>query len=430
MGCSPKLYVYDIPNIYRQSLSLTMWPGVKMKLHPQIQAFSINQYAIPAIIYNRSLAYICRVTDPNDADLFYIPAFNMNKKSFSNSEIHEKTDTLIDILNKVKNKNGMSFLEIKHGTDHFIATGFQGRPPATTVNKQLLPLSSELLSINDNRLGGTVSLTMDITCHTWLSPNHRSDIPWSTLESTFWSIPYPTAIHYDKKMWDWHHHERNTLVYAAFDKVHTSHKSPTAPYKGAQSPLGKLRTNLLSQCEKVSYCKDKQHLHDMNRVDHAKSVKTYKFGIEKASSVEKHILQSYFNSIFCLQPFGDRYARKGMIDSLLMGCIPVFFHKQSLINYPWHWKDWIENSSVLIQDVTENKINVMKYLSSIHSDEISQMQRVIRQNAHKLSYSLHDYDFPDAYKITLQNMHARAKYANTPKKRVLHPTCIEYKQHH
>lgn len=40
---------------------------------------------------------------------------------------------------------------------------------------------------------------------------------------------------------------------------------------------------------------------------------------------------AYLDSVFCLQPPGDMFSRKGLIDGVLMGCIPVYFDKRSVI---------------------------------------------------------------------------------------------------
>ena len=46
--------------------------------------------------------------------------------------------------------------------------------------------------------------------------------------------------------------------------------------------------------------------------------------------------QLYASSIFCLQPPGDAVSRKGVVDALLLGCIPVLFHIGQVKQWPWH----------------------------------------------------------------------------------------------
>ena len=37
--------------------------------------------------------------------------------------------------------------------------------------------------------------------------------------------------------------------------------------------------------------------------------------------------QLYWDATFCLQPGGDTISRKAILDALLLGCVPVLFHK-------------------------------------------------------------------------------------------------------
>ncbi|XVF65346.1 hypothetical protein PTKIN_Ptkin09bG0240700 [Pterospermum kingtungense] len=39
-----------------------------------------------------------------------------------------------------------------------------------------------------------------------------------------------------------------------------------------------------------------------------------------------NVMRVFRSSIFCLQPPGDSYTRRSIFDSILAGCIPVFFH--------------------------------------------------------------------------------------------------------
>ena len=52
------------------------------------------------------------------------------------------------------------------------------------------------------------------------------------------------------------------------------------------------------------------------------------------------IARLYWNSTFCLQPQGDAVSRKAIVDSLLLGCIPVLFHEGQAQQWPWHWGSW------------------------------------------------------------------------------------------
>ncbi|PQQ17550.1 Exostosin-like protein [Prunus yedoensis var. nudiflora] len=69
------------------------------------------------------------------------------------------------------------------------------------------------------------------------------------------------------------------------------------------------------------------------------------FGESKCHSPSS-IMQMFQSSLFCLQPQGDSYTRRSAFDSMLAGCIPVFFHPGSAYTqYTWHLpKDYTKYS--------------------------------------------------------------------------------------
>ena len=37
-----------------------------------------------------------------------------------------------------------------------------------------------------------------------------------------------------------------------------------------------------------------------------------------------------------------------MVDSLLLGCIPVYFHDCLQQQWPWHWGEWMRDATYFI----------------------------------------------------------------------------------
>lgn len=51
-------------------------------------------------------------------------------------------------------------------------------------------------------------------------------------------------------------------------------------------------------------------------------------------------LELSLKSVFCFQPIGDLMTRKGLFDSILLGCIPVVFDPLTAeVMYTWHWEE-------------------------------------------------------------------------------------------
>ena len=121
----------------------------------------------------------------------------------------------------------------------------------------------------------------------------------------------------------------------------------------------------------------------------------------------------YWNSVFCLMPAGDDVTRKATMDAMLLGCIPVFFHAGQLPPYQWawHWGQWYRGAVVWIdyRKVVANVTNPITALSTIDSVSVEGMQAIIAQEAHRLHYSVNPGTTPDAFDVTLQALHRRAR---------------------
>lgn len=124
---------------------------------------------------------------------------------------------------------------------------------------------------------------------------------------------------------------------------------------------------------------------------------------------------AYAQSAFCLQPGGDTISRKGIVDALLLGCIPVLFHSGQRRLWPWHWGEWVANATMLIDErlVRNGVVDVVRTLAAVSSSQVEAMQRVIAQRAGRMMYAavdtgqlprgtLPDSEPHDAFDIAMQ----------------------------
>jgi hypothetical protein len=104
---------------------------------------------------------------------------------------------------------------------------------------------------------------------------------------------------------------------------------------------------------------------------------------------ESRIAAAYWRAKFCLQPFGDSISRKGIIDAVLLGCIPVLFHRGQAVQWPWHWGDWAANASVLVDEagVRAGTLDVLALLAAVPAERVAEMQATLGRHAHRLSYA-------------------------------------------
>lgn len=104
------------------------------------------------------------------------------------------------------------------------------------------------------------------------------------------------------------------------------------------------------------------------------------------------ISRLYWNATFCLQPPGDAVSRKAIIDSLVLGCIPVLFHRGQAEQWPWHWGTWGHDASVLIDmdAILKKRVDPIEALQAIPPAQVARMRRVLAANVHVMQYSAVD----------------------------------------
>ena len=125
-------------------------------------------------------------------------------------------------------------------------------------------------------------------------------------------------------------------------------------------------------------------------------------------------LKARMESIFCLEPPGFGETRRSAIDSLLLGCVPVFFMKDSTFDgyHPAHFAWWGRNASVLVDPTAylRGEVNLFGRLQAIADNPtaLQAMRTAIGRNAHRLMYSI-DRVPGDAIETLLQVLQRRLR---------------------
>lgn len=90
------------------------------------------------------------------------------------------------------------------------------------------------------------------------------------------------------------------------------------------------------------------------------------------------------NSTFCLEPPGDSPSRKGIVDSIIAGCIPVLFSPLQSKLWPWHVDRW-EDVAIVFSGVGAD---VISDLASVSEARVKQLQGNMASFAQRFIYSI------------------------------------------
>ncbi|KAL8280003.1 hypothetical protein RQP46_007584 [Phenoliferia psychrophenolica] len=93
-------------------------------------------------------------------------------------------------------------------------------------------------------------------------------------------------------------------------------------------------------------------------------------------------------STFCLQPPGDSATRKGFWESILMGCIPVVFRRETYARV-WDGIDWDEIAVVVEEeDFLESQADIVRTLEGVSQRDVKRRQRDIATLAARVQYGM------------------------------------------
>ena len=413
-SCRPRLFTYQLPGSYRISPH-GLGKAIHMRNRVHAPLWDTDQYSLGSLLYERALAYRCRTRDPSNADLFFVPAF---RGTLGTVQECAEPDSKVKLLQRLRvvllnassaQRHGLldgangppTTLEARGGADHIILN------PRSGMNWERYPYCE--LQMGSARLGAALWLSMESHPHngSWVYPEGycgkvcvKAYYPQLVSESFYWSVPWTSAVHLDSTSsstppWT-SQHVRSMLVAAHF---------LVAPgHPGIPKPTLQLRQALLQQCSaQPTKCRSVPPL-------------LYKgsgcSGIKCLSSERTALL--YWDSTFCLQPGGDTITRKGIVDALLLGCIPVLFHTGQPAQWAWHWGTWVDDATVTFNQsaVRHGELDVISTLSAIPTARVAAMQASVRQHAHRMHYAavdtsqlrsgLRGLSMPDAFEVILE----------------------------
>lgn len=208
----------------------------------------------------------------------------------------------------------------------------------------------------------------------------------SPFHSNDYGIPYPTYFHpsKDSDITEWQ------------DELKRTPRPVLFAFAGGSRPgiSSSIRGLIMEQCRTSTRCK----LLECAKVEKVPTK------CHKPSTV----MRLFKESVFCLQPQGDSYTRRSIFDSMLAGCIPVFFHRHSAYSqYKWHLPESYKQYSVFIPEehLRDRNVSIEAFLAKIPSEEILRMRNEVLKLIPGLAYADPRYrleTIKDAFDIAVE----------------------------
>ena len=297
--------------------------------------FVTNPYLLEVIFHNRMRQYECLTNDSSLASVVYVPFYaglelGCYLWGFNSSM---RDSGAIDMLKWLVEKP-----EWKRfwGRDHFFVVG------RTTW---------DFRRIHDSDWGNNLMYMPQVKNITILG------IESSPMIYRDFSIPYPTNFHpsNDNQVFAW----QNKVIRREMKYLFSCVGAPR-PKQGDS-----IRGEIIDQC-----------------LGARGKCKWLDCSLNGNCDNPTYVMEIFLNAKFCLQPRGDTPTRRSTFDSILAGCIPVFFSAETAYTqYMWHLpKNYTKYSVFIPEDAIKyGTANIENVLSRIQEGEVFAMrEEVIR----------------------------------------------------
>ncbi|KAH7521437.1 hypothetical protein FEM48_Zijuj07G0033100 [Ziziphus jujuba var. spinosa] len=332
--------------------------------------FSTNQFSLEIIFHNRMNMYKCLTNDSSMASAIYVPFYaglevGQHLWDLNISKRDSSARKLVHWLSKKAEWKTM------WGRDHFLIGGRIGWDFRRQTEEET-DWGSKLMFLPES-----------------------NNMTLLSIESSSWNndiaIPYPTYFHPSK--------ESEVLVWQ--ERMRKRKRRYLFSFAGAPRPNSddSIRDNLIKQCKSSS-----------------KHCKFMRCDVSNQCEEPAKVIGLFQNSIFCLQPTGDSYTRRSTFDSILAGCIPVFFHPGSAyVQYLWHLPKNYSKYSVFISqtNIKENRVIISERLLGISKNEVRAMREEVIKLIPRIIYGNWRSDMErkleDAFDIAVKGLLERVE---------------------
>ncbi|KAK9756836.1 hypothetical protein RND81_01G124100 [Saponaria officinalis] len=359
------IYVHDLPSRFNDDMlkecrSLSLWTNMckfttNAGLGPPLENvegvfsntgwYATNQFAVDVIFNNRMKQYECLTNDSSLAAAIFVPfyaGFDIARYLWGYN-ISMRDAASLDLVDWLMKRPEWKIME---GRDHFLVAG-------------RITWDFRRLSENEKDWG---SKLLFLPAAKNMSMLVVESSPWNAND---FAIPYPTYFH----------PASDADVFAWQDRMRKLKRKYLFSFAGAPRPDNpkSIRGHIINECKATKACK-------LLECD---------FGESKCHSPDS-IMKMFQSSVFCLQPQGDSYTRRSAFDSMLAGCIPVFFHPGSAYTqYTWHLPKNYSTYSVFIPEnvVRTERVIIEKTLRGISPEQVKRMRETVIKLIPQLIYA-------------------------------------------
>ncbi|XP_071714070.1 xyloglucan galactosyltransferase MUR3-like [Rutidosis leptorrhynchoides] len=323
--------------------------------------YNTNQWTLDLIFNARMKQYECLTNDSSMAAAIFVPfyaGFDAQKYLYG-YDVSVRDAASLDLQNWLQKQPEWKKM---NGQDHFLAGG------RTTWNHRR-PIENDEISGN-SFLNLPVARNMSMLL-----------IESDPHDSNDFAIPYPTYFHpsKDSDVFDWQKRVLNWDRKWLFYFVGESRLYPDS-----------IRSRIIEQCKNSSVGE------------------WLGCGLEEINCHSpSNLMNTFGNSVFCLQPRGDTTTRRSSFDSILAGCIPVFFHPDSFYTqYTWHVPINHTDYSVFIsEDDIRKNVSIEQRLSQIDPMKVRMMRNEVVNLIPKTIYAESKLDsLKDAFDISVEEI--------------------------
>ncbi|KAL3753065.1 hypothetical protein ACJRO7_000461 [Eucalyptus globulus] len=359
------IYVHDLPPRFNEDMlkecrKLSLWTNMckftsNAGLGPPLENvegvfsntgwYATNQFAVDVIFNNRMKQYDCLTRDSSIAAAIFVPfyaGFDIARYLWGyNTSVRDAAS--LDLVNWLTKRPEWN---IMGGKDHFLVAG--------RITWDFRRLSDEEKDWGNKLLFLPAARNMSMLV--------VESSPWNAND---FGIPYPTYFHPAK----------DADVFMWQDRMMNLERKWLFSFAGAPRPDNpkSIRGQIIDQCRNSKVGK-------LLECD---------FGESKCHSPSS-IMQMFQSSLFCLQPQGDSYTRRSAFDSMLAGCIPVFFHPGSAYTqYTWHLPKNFTKYSVFIpeDDIRKSNVSIEERLRQIPPEQVKIMREEVINLIPRLIYA-------------------------------------------